>query len=103
MTYASERAQGCPRACTRAADAGLRYVPRVRARSAAAALLLQATGQWYEIQDLHVQETLPQLIALSESYMMIYPCGGCAGHAPARVACFTRACARSNQALAAGR
>ncbi len=30
------------------------------------------TGQWYEIQDLHVQETMPQLIALSESYLMFY-------------------------------
>ena len=32
----------------------------------------RATGQWYEMQDLHVQETMPQLISLSESYMMIY-------------------------------
>lgn len=32
----------------------------------------QATGQWYEIQDLHVQETMPQLIGLSQSYMMVY-------------------------------
>ena len=31
-----------------------------------------AGGQWYEISDLHVQETLPQLIGLSESYMMVY-------------------------------
>lgn len=35
-------------------------------------LLLKATEQWYEIQDLHVQETMPQLIGVSESYMMIY-------------------------------
>jgi hypothetical protein len=26
----------------------------------------------YEMQDLHVEETLPQLIGLSESYMMVY-------------------------------
>jgi U4/U6.U5 tri-snRNP-associated protein 2 len=32
----------------------------------------KATEQWYEIQDLHVQETMPQLIGLSESYMLIY-------------------------------
>lgn len=32
----------------------------------------KATNQWYEIQDLHVRETLPQLIGLSESYLMIY-------------------------------
>ena len=28
--------------------------------------------QWYEIEDLHVEETLPQLIALSESYLAMY-------------------------------
>ncbi|XP_010252642.1 PREDICTED: U4/U6.U5 tri-snRNP-associated protein 2 [Nelumbo nucifera] len=27
---------------------------------------------WYEIQDLHVAETLPQMVALSEAYMQIY-------------------------------
>jgi len=32
----------------------------------------KASEQWYEIQDLHVQETMPQLIGLSESYIMIY-------------------------------
>lgn len=32
----------------------------------------QATHQWYEIQDLHVQETMPQMIGLSESYVLIY-------------------------------
>lgn len=32
----------------------------------------KASEQWYEMQDLHVQEILPQLIGLSESYMMIY-------------------------------
>jgi len=32
----------------------------------------KATEQWYEIQDLHVQETMPQLVGLSESYMLIY-------------------------------
>ncbi|XP_072969156.1 uncharacterized protein [Typha angustifolia] len=28
--------------------------------------------QWYEMQDLHVTETLPQMVALSETYMQIY-------------------------------
>ncbi|XP_017185725.1 uncharacterized protein [Malus domestica] len=28
--------------------------------------------QWYEMQDLHVSETLPQMVALSETYMQIY-------------------------------
>lgn len=32
----------------------------------------KATQQWYEIQDLHVQETMPQLISQSESYLMIF-------------------------------
>ncbi|KAI5084191.1 hypothetical protein GOP47_0000360 [Adiantum capillus-veneris] len=27
---------------------------------------------WYEMQDLHVVETLPQMVALSEAYMQIY-------------------------------
>ncbi|MBA0839690.1 hypothetical protein Goarm_005394, partial [Gossypium armourianum] len=27
---------------------------------------------WYEMQDLHVSETLPQMVALSEAYMQIY-------------------------------
>ncbi|XP_044509686.1 U4/U6.U5 tri-snRNP-associated protein 2-like [Mangifera indica] len=27
---------------------------------------------WYEVQDLHVSETLPQMVALSEAYMQIY-------------------------------
>lgn len=30
------------------------------------------SDQWYEIQDLHVSETMPQLIGLSESLMCIY-------------------------------
>eukprot|EP00624_Nannochloropsis_granulata_P003355 evm.model.NODE_27139_length_5220_cov_16.187357.1 len=32
----------------------------------------RASDQWYEIQDLHVQETLPQLITISESCLLIY-------------------------------
>jgi len=32
----------------------------------------KATEQWYEIQDLHVQETMPQLVGLSESYLLVY-------------------------------
>lgn len=32
----------------------------------------KGTEQWYEISDLHVQETMPQLVGLSESYMLIY-------------------------------
>jgi len=26
----------------------------------------------YEVQDLHVSETLPQMVALSEAYMQVY-------------------------------
>jgi U4/U6.U5 tri-snRNP-associated protein 2 len=32
----------------------------------------RGSGQWYEMQDLHVQETMPQLIGLSESYILIF-------------------------------
>ncbi len=32
----------------------------------------RADDQWYEVQDLHVQEVMPQVIGLSESYMMVY-------------------------------
>jgi len=28
--------------------------------------------QWYEIQDLHVQEIMPQQISVSESYLLIF-------------------------------
>jgi U4/U6.U5 tri-snRNP-associated protein 2 len=31
-----------------------------------------ANGQWYEIQDMIVTETMPQIVALSESYLLIY-------------------------------
>jgi U4/U6.U5 tri-snRNP-associated protein 2 len=33
---------------------------------------LRGTKQWYEIQDLHVQEIMPQQIGLSESYVLIF-------------------------------
>lgn len=32
----------------------------------------KAAGQWYEMQDLHVQDIMPQLIGLSESYVLIF-------------------------------
>lgn len=32
----------------------------------------KAEEAWYEMQDLHVQETLPQMVALSEAYIQIY-------------------------------
>ena len=32
----------------------------------------ESSDQWYEIQDLHVSETMPQLIGLSESLLTIY-------------------------------
>ena len=31
----------------------------------------QGTGKWYEIQDLHVADILPQLITLSEAYIQV--------------------------------
>jgi U4/U6.U5 tri-snRNP-associated protein 2 len=30
------------------------------------------TGQWYEMEDLAVRETMPQLISVSESYILIF-------------------------------
>ncbi|KAL3807497.1 hypothetical protein ACHAXA_003988 [Cyclostephanos tholiformis] len=44
-----------------------------------------ATGQWYEIQDLAVRETMPQLISVSESYLLIFERKGAAGVAPAKL------------------
>lgn len=35
-------------------------------------LQCRGTEQWYEIQDLMVRETMPQLISLSETYIQIY-------------------------------
>jgi len=32
----------------------------------------RGTKQWYEMQDLHVQEIMPQQIGLSESYLLIF-------------------------------
>ncbi len=32
----------------------------------------KATGQWYEMHDLHVRETMPQLIGVSESYLLVF-------------------------------
>mmetsp|Transcript_7228 Transcript_7228/g.13722 ORF Transcript_7228/g.13722 Transcript_7228/m.13722 type:complete len:395 (+) Transcript_7228:774-1958(+) len=32
----------------------------------------KASNQWYEMQDLHVTEIMPQLIGLSESYVLIF-------------------------------
>ncbi|KAJ8676283.1 hypothetical protein QAD02_012070 [Eretmocerus hayati] len=35
-------------------------------------ILHKATGQWYEMQDLHVTPILPQMITLTEAYIQIY-------------------------------
>ncbi|KAL8610779.1 hypothetical protein ACOMHN_016762 [Nucella lapillus] len=35
-------------------------------------VLHKATGKWYEMQDLHVADILPQMITLTESYIQIY-------------------------------
>lgn len=32
----------------------------------------RATNQWYEIQDLHVQEIMAQQIGVSESYVLVF-------------------------------
>ncbi|XP_054163499.1 U4/U6.U5 tri-snRNP-associated protein 2-like [Oppia nitens] len=35
-------------------------------------VLHRGTGKWFELQDLHVSEILPQMITLSESYIQIW-------------------------------
>jgi U4/U6.U5 tri-snRNP-associated protein 2 len=35
-------------------------------------ILHRASGKWYEMQDLHVTEILPQMIPLSESYIQVW-------------------------------
>ncbi|XP_022653383.1 U4/U6.U5 tri-snRNP-associated protein 2-like isoform X3 [Varroa jacobsoni] len=35
-------------------------------------VLHRGSGKWYELQDLHVTEILPQMITLSESYVQIW-------------------------------
>lgn len=32
----------------------------------------QGANKWYELQDLHVKEILPQVITLSDSYIQVY-------------------------------
>lgn len=34
-------------------------------------ILHKATGQWYELQDLHVTQILPQMITLTEAYVQV--------------------------------
>lgn len=31
----------------------------------------QGTGKWYEMQDLHVTDILPQMITLTEAYIQV--------------------------------
>jgi len=33
---------------------------------------VQGSNQWYEMQDLHVSDILPQMITLSEAYIQIW-------------------------------
>lgn len=35
-------------------------------------ILHKATNQWYEMQDLHVTPTLPQMITLTEAYIQVF-------------------------------
>ena len=37
-------------------------------------LAWQGTQKWFELQDLHVIDILPQMIPLSESYIQVYTC-----------------------------
>lgn len=38
-------------------------------------ILLQGAGQWFELQDLHVQDLLPQMITLAEAYIQVCDTG----------------------------
>ena len=44
----------------------------VEAGSFKSHLCHKATGQWFELQDLHVTETMPQLVGMSESNILVY-------------------------------
>ncbi|TKR87067.1 hypothetical protein L596_011533 [Steinernema carpocapsae] len=35
-------------------------------------LMHEATGKWFQLEDLHVSEILPQIITLTESYIQIW-------------------------------
>lgn len=35
-------------------------------------ILHKGSGKWFELQDLHVMDRLPQMIPLSESYIQVY-------------------------------
>lgn len=35
--------------------------------------VIQGAGQWFELQDLHVQDLLPQMITLAEAYIQVSP------------------------------
>lgn len=37
-------------------------------------ILHQGSGKWFELQDLHVVDILPQMITLSESYIQVKLC-----------------------------
>jgi len=37
----------------------------------------QGANQWFELQDLHVQELLPQMITLAEAYIQVYQTALC--------------------------
>lgn len=32
----------------------------------------KSDNQWYQIEDLHVERTLPQVVSLSETYILVY-------------------------------
>ena len=34
-------------------------------------VLHKGSGQWYEMQDLHVKDILPQMITLTEAYIQV--------------------------------
>jgi U4/U6.U5 tri-snRNP-associated protein 2 len=71
-TAGSSGAQTGAQAAANAAAGGASVAAVLANGSYRIHVLNKATGQWYEIQDLHVSETMPQLIGLSESYILVY-------------------------------
>ena len=57
---------------TNSGTSGSSIVPRALPGKFRTHCLNKTTSQWYEIQDLYVKEMSPQVIGMSESYMLVY-------------------------------
>lgn len=52
--------------------ANLVHTGAPKAGSYKAHIYCRAKDQWFEMENLHVTDTLPQLVAVSEAYVQIY-------------------------------